>query len=45
MEKLLKEVIIGAAIDGGDIIYTNKADRDTIDILTKRYNPKKSILN
>ena len=40
MDKLLNEMIIEAAIDG-DVIYRNKADRDTIDILTKRYNPKK----
>ena len=33
-------MIIEAAIDG-DIIYTNKSDRDTIDLLTKRHNPKK----
>ena len=40
MEKLLNELVIEATIDA-DIIYTNKADLDTIDILTKRYNPKK----
>ena len=26
-----------------DVIYQNKADKDTIVILTKRFNPKKSI--
>ena len=40
MEKLLNEMIIEAAIVG-DIIYTNKGDHDTIDILTKQCKPTK----
>ena len=40
MEKLLNEMIIVAAIDG-NVIYRNRGDLDTINILTKRYNPKK----
>ena len=40
MEKLLHEMIIEAVIDN-DVIYQNKADKDTIDILTKRSNSKK----
>ena len=40
MDKLLSEMVIEAAIDD-NIIYMNKADRDTIDILTKWHNPKK----
>ena len=38
--KLLHNIVIEVAIDG-DVIYTNKADRDTIHILTKRFNPEK----
>ena len=40
MDKLINEMIIEARL-GDDILYTNKGDRDTIDILTKRFNPKK----
>ena len=39
MDKLLDEMIIEAAIDD-HVIYSNKADKDTINILTKRFNPK-----
>ena len=35
MDKLLKKMIIEAAIDSGDITYTNKGDIDTIDLLVK----------
>ena len=44
MEKLLKEIIIEVAIDS-HIIYTDKADKDTIDILSKHFNPPKSTQN
>ena len=36
----MNEMIVEAKLDD-DILYTNKADHDTIDILTKRFNPKK----
>ena len=39
----MNEMILEAKIGNG-IIYENKVDRDTIDILTKRFNPKKKIL-
>ena len=40
MPKLMNEMVIEANL-GDDILYTNKADRDTINILTKRFNRKK----
>ena len=40
MDKLLNEMVVEAAIDG-DIVYSNTADKDTINLLTKRYNSKK----
>ena len=41
MPKLLNEMIIEAKLSSGDyILYTNKCDKCTIDLLTKRYNPK-----
>ena len=39
MDKLLNKMEIEAAVDGGRIIYTNKANKDTIDLLMKRYKP------
>ena len=41
MPKLLNKTVIEVVIDG-NIIYTNKADRSTIDLLAKRRNPKKN---
>ena len=41
MPKLLNEMIIEAKLsNNNDILYTNKCDKCTIDLLTKRYNPK-----
>ena len=41
MPKLLNKTVIEVVIDG-NIIYTNKANRSTIDLLAKRHNPKKT---
>ena len=42
MPKLLNEMIIEAKLsDNDDILYSNKCDKCTIDLLTKRFNPKK----
>ena len=41
MPKLLNEMIIEAKLSNtDDILYSNKCDKCTIDLLTKRYNPK-----
>ena len=41
MPKLLNEMIIEAKLSNDDdVLYTNKCDRSTINLLTKRYNPK-----
>ena len=41
MPKLLNEMIIEAKLSNNDdILYSNKCDKCTIDLLTKRYNPK-----
>ena len=41
MPKLLNEMIIEAKLTNcNDILYTNKCDNSTIDLLTKRFNPK-----
>ena len=40
MPQLLNEMIIEAKLSNNDdILYTNKCDKCTIDLLTKRYNP------
>ena len=42
MPKLLNEMIIEAKLSNNDdILYSNKCDKCTIDLLTKRYNPKR----
>ena len=42
MPKLLNEMIIEAKLSNNDdILYSNRCDKCTIDLLTKRYNPKK----
>ena len=43
MPKLLNEMIIEAKLsnNNGDILYSNRCDKCTIDLLTKRYNPKR----
>ena len=41
MPKLLNEMIIEAKLSNNDdILYSNRCDKCTIDLLTKRYNPK-----
>ena len=46
MPKLLNEMIIEAKLSNDDnILYSNKCDKCTIDLLTKRFNPKKNIVN
>ena len=41
MPKLLNEMIIEAKLSNNDdILYCNKCDKCTIDLLTKRFNPK-----
>ena len=43
MPKLLNEMIIEAKLSNNndDILYSNRCDKCTIDLLTKRYNPKR----
>ena len=42
MPKLLNEMIIEAKLsNNNDILYSNRCDKCTIDLLTKRYNPKR----
>ena len=46
MPKLLNEMIIAAKLSNDDdILYTNKCDKSTIELLTKRFNPKKNTLS
>ena len=41
MPKLLNEMIIEAKLSNcDDILYTNTCDKSTIDLFTKRFNPK-----
>ena len=41
MPKLLNEMIIEAKLSNNDdILYSNRCDKCTIDLLTKRYNPR-----
>ena len=44
IDKLMNEMIVEAKLDD-DILYTNKGDIDTINILTKHFNPKKYTVN
>ena len=44
IDKLINEMEIQAAIDNCDVIYTNKADKDSIHLLTKRFDPKNRYL-
>ena len=41
MPKLLNEMVIEAQ-KGGQIVYEDKADKSLIDLLTKRFNPKRA---
>ena len=42
MPKLLNEMIIEAKLsNNNDILYSNRCDKCTIDLLSKRYNPKR----